>query len=129
MISDSPSKSYPEASSDTVDKTSALGALLGGILASSCCILPLVLVSLGAGGAWLSSLTALSAYQPFFLGMAAIGVGTSIWRARSANRSFCAVDGQCARPINRRVNLIGLWFGGVLAVSALAVNFLAPLFY
>src|SRR3546814_4499833 len=42
----------------------AAGSILGAIAASSCCILPLVLFSLGAGGAWIANLTALAPYQP-----------------------------------------------------------------
>ena len=38
----------------------ASGSVIGAVLASACCILPLVLFSLGIGGAWMSNLTALS---------------------------------------------------------------------
>lgn len=38
----------------------AAGGILGAIAASSCCILPLVLFSLGIGGAWIGNLTALA---------------------------------------------------------------------
>ena len=111
------------------ERTSGIGALAGGILASSCCILPLALVSVGAGGAWLSNLTALSPYQPIFLGLAATSVGYGLWKARVARRSACSVDGKCAMPINSKLNLIGLWLGGGLAVVAFAVTLAAPLFY
>ncbi|MCK5444191.1 MAG: mercury transporter MerT [Rhodospirillaceae bacterium] len=110
------------------EKASGLGALAGGILASSCCILPLALVSVGAGGAWLSNLTALSPYQPIFLSMAALSVGYGFWKARAARLTACSTDGQCAMPINSKYNLIGLWVGGGLAVSALAVTLITPLF-
>ena len=47
---------------------SARGALVGGALASIgaslCCVGPLVLVSLGIGGAWVSSLTTLEPVRP-----------------------------------------------------------------
>jgi len=114
---------------DTAAKTSAVGALLGGVLASSCCILPLALVSVGAGGAWMSNLTALSPYQPIFIGLAAVSVGTGLWKARAARRAACATDGTCAMPINSKINLIGLWIGGGLAVTAIVVSLVAPLFY
>ena len=39
----------------------ALGGILGAIAASSCCIVPLVLFSLGATGAWVGNLGALAA--------------------------------------------------------------------
>ncbi len=42
--------------------------LLGALLASSCCIVPLAFVTLGIGGAWMSNLTALEPYKPYFRG-------------------------------------------------------------
>lgn len=42
----------------------AAGGVLGAIAASSCCVLPLVLFSVGIGGAWIGNLTALAPYQP-----------------------------------------------------------------
>lgn len=38
----------------------ATGGLIGGILASSCCIAPLAFVTLGISGAWIGNLTALA---------------------------------------------------------------------
>jgi len=47
------------------------GALLTGglaaILASTCCLGPLVLITLGVSGAWISNLTLLEPYQPLFI--------------------------------------------------------------
>lgn len=37
----------------------AAGGILGALAASSCCIIPLVLFSLGISGAWIGNLTAL----------------------------------------------------------------------
>lgn len=112
---------------DPLQKSSGIGALLGGVLASTCCILPLVLVSVGVGGAWMSNLTALSPYQPLFLSMAAVSVGYGFWKARQAKRAACALDGACAMPINAKLNLVGLWIGGVMAAVAFAVTLAAPL--
>jgi len=36
------------------------GGIIGALVASSCCIVPLVLFSLGVGGAWIGNLTALA---------------------------------------------------------------------
>ena len=45
----------------------AAGGIIGAIVASSCCILPLVLVLAGVSGAWIGSLTALDPYKPYFI--------------------------------------------------------------
>ena len=48
------------------------GALAAGglaaILASTCCLGPLVLITLGFSGAWIGNLTALEPYRPIFIG-------------------------------------------------------------
>ncbi len=41
------------------------GGFLGALAASSCCILPLVLFSLGVSGAWIGNFTQLAPYQPY----------------------------------------------------------------
>jgi len=109
--------------------TASVGALMGGLLASSCCILPLVLVSLGAGGAWMSNLTALSPYQPVFLSLAVMSITGGVWLSRRAKNQPCALDGPCAKTITQKRYTIGLWVGGTLALTAVAVNILVPLFY
>lgn len=108
---------------------SALGAVTGGIFASACCILPLALVSLGIGGAWMSSLTVLSPYQPYFLALTLISVGGGFYLSRRARRSACAMTGGCAKTQGQKRYVYGLWFGACLALSAVAINTLAPLFY
>jgi mercuric ion transport protein len=54
------------------------GALLTGglaaILASTCCLGPLVLIALGFSGAWIGSLTVLEPYRPFFIGAALVAL-------------------------------------------------------
>ena len=42
----------------------AVSGILGALAASSCCIVPLVLFSIGIGGAWIGNLTALAPYKP-----------------------------------------------------------------
>ena len=47
------------------------GGVLGTFLASSCCILPLILISVGVTGAWIGQLTQLEPYKPVFMLIAA----------------------------------------------------------
>jgi mercuric ion transport protein len=58
-------------------KLVAAGGILGAIAASSCCIAPLMLFSLGISGAWIGNLTALAPYQPYFISatLACLGYG------------------------------------------------------
>ena len=113
----------PEAS-ETGMTMAALGGVLGAIAASSCCILPLALFSLGVGGAWIGNLTALAPYQPIFLAVTLAILGFGFWRVDGA-RPACATGAACARPLPRRLVKAGLWFAMVLTGAAIAFSFIA----
>ena len=111
----------------------ASGSVIGAILASACCILPVVFLSLGIGGAWMSNLTALEPYQPLFLAftLAMLGIGFyKVYRKpKSACRAnACDVDGYCGTPLAERVIKIALWGATALVVLVLAWPYIAPLF-
>jgi mercuric ion transport protein len=53
--------------------TLAMGAL-AALLASTCCLGPLVLVLLGFCGAWIGNLTLLEPYHPLFLAAALVAM-------------------------------------------------------
>ena len=105
----------------------AAGGLLGALAASSCCILPVVLFSLGISGAWIGNFTRLAPYQPYFLAATAVFLGTGYWLVHRASRRAC-VDGEaCARPLPNRLVKIVLVAATVLVVAALGFDVLAPL--
>lgn len=104
----------------------AAGGLLGGLAATSCCILPLVLFSVGISGAWIANLTALAPYKPCFAAgtLALLGYGFYLVYVRP--RQACA-DGSCARPMPNRVVKSSLWIATALVAAALAFDHVAPL--
>lgn len=108
-------------------RLAAVGGILGALAASSCCIVPLVLFSLGIGGAWIGNLTALAPYKPFFVtgtaGVLAYGFYLVYWKPRRA----CADDAACARPISNRLVQIALWIATVLVAAAFGFDYIAPL--
>lgn len=105
----------------------AAGGILGAIAASSCCIVPLILFSLGIGGAWIGNLTALAPYKPLFVagtaGVLGYGFYLVYWRPRRA----CADGAACARPIPNRLVKSALWIATVLVIAAFAFDYIAPL--
>jgi len=105
----------------------AAGGLLGALAASSCCILPVVLFSLGIGGAWIGNFTQLAPYQPYFLAATAVCLGTGYWLVHRASKRACADGEACARPLPNRLVKIALVAATVLVVIALGFDFLAPL--
>jgi mercuric ion transport protein len=103
------------------------GGLVGGLAASSCCILPLVLFSLGVSGAWIGNFTQLAPYQPYFLAVTIGCLAYGYWLVyRSTNA--CADGDACARPLPNRLVKTGLILASLLAITALGFDFLAPLF-
>ncbi|QCF26484.1 mercuric transporter MerT family protein [Hydrocarboniclastica marina] len=111
----------------------ASGSIIGAVLASSCCILPLVLLSLGIGGAWMSNLTALAPYQPYFIAMTLLMLGAGFYNVyrkpkNACHADACGVDGYCGTPLAERVIKIALWSASALVALALAWPYVAPLF-
>ena len=104
----------------------AVGGRVGALLASSCCVLPFLFVSLGVSGAWIGQLTALSPYQPFFLGAALVLLGAGFWHAYWRKPEICLPGAVCAKPQSGRVTKSILWIGAAFVFAALAVD-LAPL--
>src|SRR6266540_4011324 len=103
----------------------AVGGLLGALAASSCCILPLVLFSLGVSGAWIGAFTQLAPYQPYFIAATVAFLGTGYWLVYRSSKPAC-VDGEaCARPLPNRLVKAGLILATILVVAALGFDVVA----
>src|SRR2546426_12645601 len=89
---------------------SVFGAILSAVAASICCIGPLVLLALGVGGAWASSLRVLEPFRPVFIVLTLGFLGFAFYRAyRTPAGAACATDGSCAVPRAVRASRIALW--------------------
>ena len=104
----------------------ATGGVVGALAASACCILPLVLFSLGVGGVWVGRLAALSPYQPYFIGFAALAIGYGFWQVYGRPKTACAGDAACARPLPQRLVKTALWSATVLVLAAIIYPFVVP---
>jgi len=105
-----------------------VGGLLGGLAASACCILPLVLFSLGVSGVWIANLTQLAPYQPYVIVATLACLGGGYWLVYRASRKACAEGEACARRLPNRLVTIGLVIATGLVIAALAFDALAPIF-
>ena len=104
----------------------AAGGVLGAIAASSCCILPLVLFSLGASGAWIGQLTSLAPYQPIFVAVTVGFLGYGYWLVYRKPKAACAEQAACAKPVPNRVVKSALWAATALVITAFSFNYWAP---
>lgn len=105
----------------------AAGGLLGALAASSCCILPLVLFSIGVSGAWIGNFTQLAPYQPYFIAATIAFLSYGYWLVYRSSKVACADGKACVTPLSNRLVRVGLIAATVLVVAAIGFNFLAPL--
>ena len=106
----------------------AAGGLLGGFGAASCCLIPFALFSVGAGGAWIGRLGALSPYQPYFAGFALACLAAGFYVVyRKPKTEACAPDTECARRRGRPAVKAALWIATALVATALAFPYVLPL--
>src|SRR5882724_13384301 len=102
----------------------AAGGVLGAVAAMSCCILPLVLFALGISGAWIGNLTALTPYQPIFIGVTLAFLATGYYLVYRKPVVACREGEVCARPLPRRGVKVALWIATALVMSAIAFPYI-----
>lgn len=102
-------------------------SVFGAVLASSCCIVPLALFSLGIGGAWIANLTALAPYKPYFATIAGALILAGFISMRRRRRRSCDVDGYCATTLSTRVTTVALWASSLLVIVVLLWPYLFPI--
>jgi mercuric ion transport protein len=102
--------------------------VLAAIVGSLCCVAPLVLLTVGIGGAWISRLTALEPYRPFFIGIMLVFVGLA-FRQLYILPARCAPDEVCANPrLQRRQRQI-FWVVVVGLAALIAFPWYAPFLF
>lgn len=101
---------------------------LAAILASICCLGPLVLIALGFSGAWIGNLTVLEPYRPIFIGTALVAMFFA-YRRIFRPAQACKPGEVCAIPQVRSTYKFIFWVVTVLVVVALAFPYVLPLFY
>ena len=101
---------------------------LAAVLASTCCLGPLLLVALGLSGAWIGNLTRLGPYRPFFIAAALVALffaGRRIFRPAQA----CGPGEVCAVPRTRQIYKLVFGIVSVLVLIALVFPYVLKFFY
>ncbi len=101
---------------------------IAAVLASSCCLGPLLLVALGFSGAWIGNLTVLEPYRPFFLGAAMLAL-LFAYRRIFHPVQVCNAEGVCAIPQVKAAYKLIFWTVVVLVVIAFVFPYVLPMFY
>jgi mercuric ion transport protein len=124
----------PVSGSTDSSGSSAPALALAGIaalLASSCCVLPLVFALVGISGTWIVYMRVLEPYSPALIALALLSLGIAGWRLYRPSRvtmAACDADGTACGQLN---GVARRWFWLVLVVALvpLVVPLAAPLFY
>ncbi len=119
---------FPINSSKRAGRAALIAGGLAAILASTCCLGPLLLIMVGISGAWIGNLTLLAPYRFVFIGAALLALffaWKSIWRPTET----CDPAKVCAAPKVKRTYKV--LFGVVVALVIVALGFpaIAPWFY
>lgn len=114
------------ASLDRSQKLVAVGGIIGALAASSCCILPVALFSLGISGAWIGNFTQLAPYQPYFIAVTLGFISTGYWLVYRSSKLACADSEACAWPLPNRFVKIALIAATVIVLAAWTFDYVAP---
>jgi len=101
---------------------------LAAVLASTCCLGPLVLITLGFSGAWIGYLTVLEPYRLLFTSIAIIALFFAyqhIWRPTSV----CKPGESCAITQVKMTYKVLFLVVAHLVLIALMFPYAAPFFY
>lgn len=121
----------PSASSQSTKtvktfKWAAAGGILGAFGIASCCLLPLALLSLGLGGAWIGSLAVLTPFKPLFIVLTVGLLGYCYYLVYFASKKACAEGDTCPTPRTTRWMRLVLWSATALALADVAIEYVEP---
>ncbi len=113
-------KAEPGEGGAVLGVVAAAGGVLGAIVTSACCVLPLAFVSVGITGAWMGNLTALAPYRPITIALtlALLAAGFAI-AYRKPKAVDCEDGAYCASTTTRRITKMVLWVGAGLFLLGL----------
>src|SRR5258708_4873725 len=111
-----------------VEKTTLAAGGLAALLASICCLGPLLLVSVGVSGAWIGNLTRLELFRPIFIDVALVAMFLAYRRIYRPIEE-CKPGEVCALPETRRTYKALFWIVSALVVAALGFPYVLPLLY
>lgn len=99
------------------------GSLIGGIIAATvasvCCVGPLLLITLGLGGAWIARLTQFEAFRPFFIVISVAFLGLAFHRLYFTPQ-VCNPGTICADPKALKRQHYVFWTVSILLFSLVA---------
>jgi len=113
-INNSDSDQLPSNSSKSPTSLFAAGSVLAAIIASFCCILPIVFALTGFSILGASAL--FDAWRPYLLGVTFGLLGLGFYFAYRPKKEQCAPGSACAMPVTNRSGRLMLWISTAAVV-------------
>ena len=103
---------------------------LAALLASGCCVAPLLLALAGVSGAWIGQLRRIEPYSPWLMGLSFVALAVAGWRLfrRTSDATSCELDDAACRRANGAARR-WFWVVALLALVPLVAPLVAPWFY
>ena len=108
-------------------QASLAAGILAAIGATACCFGPLLLVSIGFGGAWAARMQGLSTLQPVFIGLTLLFMGFAFHRLYVKPRR-CAPGEACEVPQVLGRQRIAFWVVAAAIVAMIVFPFFSQYF-
>lgn len=110
------------------EKGALIGAIVAAVVASLCCVGPLVLLAFGISGAWLGTLTHLPLLRPLGMIVTLLCLSLAFWRLYVMPKR-CGVETACAKPALLHIQRIIFWLVTIVLLLLLTFPWYAFLFY
>jgi mercuric ion transport protein len=107
-------------------RTLLIAGTITAVAASACCLVPLILLALGIGGAWLSFLSILEPYRPLFIGATLLLLSFAFYRIYF---TACSPLSSCTHPNGAKRRRVAFWIVAALTLGLIALPWLVPLFW
>lgn len=102
---------------------------IAALLASTCCVLPLVFALVGISGAWIARMRVLEPYSAALSVLSLAALAFAAWRLyRASPGQACEVGDAACRQVSAGARR-WFWLVAVLTLIPLLVPLAAPLFY
>ena len=117
-VNNSDSGSHPSNESKNPTSLFATGSVFAAIIASFCCILPIVFALTGFSILGASAL--FDASRPYLLGLTFGLLGVGFYFAYRPRKARCAPGSACAMPVTNRSGRLMLWLATVAVILVAA---------
>lgn len=107
------------------ERVSAAGSVVSALLASACCIGPVLFAVLGVSGAAAAAAHKLEPFRPYLLVLTFGLLGYAFYATYRTPPADCGPDGTCAMPQTNRLGKALLWLATASVLLATTFQYYA----